>query len=216
MPPAARQQPPDAHSTLDRIIGQTRSHLHPTTGSLLAGMHNGDIVVLFPTTGPAELDSVRHGCQALAAALPETDVSIGISAWHQGRASIATAFAEAIDAVKIADSTAIRGRAVGIDEVLIDSMLHASPTAQRILKQTLRPLIDYDATRKGALIDTLRAYLRTRLNITKSAATLYVHPNTVVYRLRKIKEVCGRDPDDPDDLLILSLALKHADLGLVG
>jgi DNA-binding PucR family transcriptional regulator len=50
------------------------------------------------------------------------------------------------------------------------------------------------------------------LNVTKSAAALFVNPNTVVYRLRRIKELCGRDPHDPDDLLVLSLALKLADL----
>jgi len=35
-----------------------------------------------------------------------------------------------------------------------------------------------------------------------------VHPNTVVYRLRRIKELSGRDPHDPDDLLLLYLGLK--------
>jgi DNA-binding PucR family transcriptional regulator len=34
----------------------------------------------------------------------------------------------------------------------------------------------------------------------------------VVYRLRRIKVVCGRDPHDPDDLLVLSLAMRLADL----
>jgi DNA-binding PucR family transcriptional regulator len=46
------------------------------------------------------------------------------------------------------------------------------------------------------------------LNITKSAEALFVNPNTVVYRLRRIKELCGRDPYDPDDLLVLSLVMK--------
>jgi sugar diacid utilization regulator len=212
-PAAARQQPPEARRTLDRIVEETRRHLRPTAGSLLAGMHNGDLVVLYPATAPAELDSISNDCDALAAALG-TDVSLGTSGWHEGRPNIPTAFAEAMDAVKIAHITATHGRAVCIDDVLIDSMLHASVAAQRILTHTLRPLIDYDSTRKGALIQTLRAYLRTRLNVTKSAAALYVHPNTVAYRLRRIKEVSGRDPDDPDDLLILALALKHADQGL--
>jgi DNA-binding PucR family transcriptional regulator len=29
-----------------------------------------------------------------------------------------------------------------------------------------------------------------------------IHPNTVVYRLRRIRELTGRDPHDPDDLLL--------------
>jgi DNA-binding PucR family transcriptional regulator len=169
------------------------------------------LIVLFPAAGPGDLDTVRHDCEALAAALG-AEVSIGMSGWHDGRAMIAIAFGEAMDAVEIAADTGIRGRAVGLDEVLVDSMLDASAPAQRILKATLQPLLNYDASRKSALIKTLRAYVDARLNITKSAAALFVNPNTVVYRLRRIKEVCGRDPHNPDDLLVLSLALKLADL----
>jgi DNA-binding PucR family transcriptional regulator len=33
-----------------------------------------------------------------------------------------------------------------------------------------------------------------------------------MYRLRRVKELSGRDPHDPDDLLILFLALKLAEL----
>jgi DNA-binding PucR family transcriptional regulator len=39
-----------------------------------------------------------------------------------------------------------------------------------------------------------------------------VHPNTVEYRLRRIRELSGRDPRNPDDLLILSLAIKFDEL----
>jgi DNA-binding PucR family transcriptional regulator len=117
-----------------------------------------------------------------------------------------------MDAVNITASSGIHGHAIGLDEVLVDSMLHSSVSARRILKETLQPLVRYDASRQAALIDTLRAYVGAHLNVTRSAGTLFVNPNTVVYRLRRIKEVCGRDPHDPDDLLVLSLALKLADL----
>lgn len=209
--PAAREQPPAARRALDRIVDETRRHVQPSAGSLLVGLRNGDVVVLFPTAGPADLDRVREDCEALAAALGE-EVSIGISAWHQERATIATGFVEAMDAVKIADSTGIRGRAVGIDEVLVDTMVGSSVPAQGILKDTLQPLVNYDTSRNAALITTLRAYLDAGLNMTKSAAALFVDPNTIVYRLRRIREVCGRDPHDPNDLLLLTLALKLADL----
>jgi DNA-binding PucR family transcriptional regulator len=114
--------------------------------------------------------------------------------------------------VEIALRAGIRGRAVGLDEVVVDHLLASSESAQRILKSTLRPLVNYDAARGSALVPTLRAYLDARLNVTKSAEVLYVNPNTVVYRLRRIKELSGRDPHNPDDLLVLSLALKLEDL----
>jgi DNA-binding PucR family transcriptional regulator len=41
---------------------------------------------------------------------------------------------------------------------------------------------------------------------------LTVHPNTVVYRLRRMRELSGRDPRDVDDLVGLALALKLHEL----
>jgi sugar diacid utilization regulator len=208
----AREQPPAARSRLDRIVEETRRHVRPSAGSLLTGMRNGDLVVLYPATAPSDLDAVRQDCAALAAALGAESSSIGMSGWHEGRSAIGIAYAEAKDAVEIAASAGIRGRAVRLDEVLVDRLLESSESAQRILKETLRPLLNYDAARKTALVPTLRAYLDARLNVTKSAEVLFVNPNTIVYRLRRIKELSGRDPHDPDDLLVLSLAIKMADL----
>jgi sugar diacid utilization regulator len=209
--PAAREQPPSGRRTLDRLVEETRRLLRPSAGSPLVGMRNGDLIVLFPAPEPQDLATVRQSCEALTGALG-AQVSIGISGWHAGRAAIAIALAEAMRAVEIAASTGIRGRAVGLDEVLVESMLESCVSAHQILKDTLQPLANYDKTRNSALIKTLRAYVAARLNITKSAGTLLVNPNTVVYRLRRIKEICGRDPHDPDDILVLSLALKLADL----
>jgi hypothetical protein len=43
---------------------------------------------------------------------------------------------------------------------------------------------------------------------TRAAEALFVNPNTVVYRLQRIKELSGRDAHDLGDLLVLYLALK--------
>jgi sugar diacid utilization regulator len=208
----ARAQPPAARSTLDRIVEETRRNVRPQAGSLLTGMRNGDLVVLYPALAATDLTAVRQDCEALAAALG-ADVHIGISGWHEGISAIGIAYAEAKEAVEIASTRRIQGHAVGLEDVLIDSLLHSSEPGQRILRDTLGPLLSYDEARRAALVPTLRAYLDARLNITRSAAALFVNPNTVVYRLRRIKELSGRDPHDPDDLLVLSLALKLADLG---
>jgi DNA-binding PucR family transcriptional regulator len=62
-------------------------------------------------------------------------------------------------------------------------------------------------------VATLRAYVKCGFSPTRSAQQLIVHPNTVLYRLRRIRELTGRDPQEPDDLVLLALALKHLDAG---
>jgi sugar diacid utilization regulator len=206
-----RRLPLPSAVAVDQIVEAARTHLRPTAGSLLVGIRLGDVVALYPVSDPEELNAIRRECATLTDSI-ETDVSIGMSGWHQGRPAISTAYAEAREAVEIAAGTGIRGRAVVLDDVLVDHMLRASPHARRILEETLRPLVEYDRTRRAELVQTLRAYLSSGTNLTRSARLLTVHPNTVVYRLRRIRELSGRDPHAMEDLQILFLALKLSEL----
>jgi hypothetical protein len=204
---AGGHEPLASRVSLDRIVAATRGHVHPSAGSLLTGMHQGDLVALYPVSGPDELPLVRAECVELSNALT-VDVSLGISAYHRGLPAIATAYTEARDAATVASLTGIRGRAVGLDDVVVNEMLRGSPHAQRLLERSLQPLEEYDAAHGTDLVATLQAYASARFNLTRSAEIVRVHPNTVVYRLRRIQEISGRDPHDIDDLMVLLLALK--------
>jgi DNA-binding PucR family transcriptional regulator len=123
------------------------------------------------------------------------------------------AYAEAKEAAHIAAAGGVTGRAVSLDEVLIDHIARSTPHVGRILDETLHPLIEYDLRHRTALVETVRTYVETGFNLRRSAEVLHVHPNTVMYRLRRVRELSGRDPHDPDDLLMLFLAMKLAQLG---
>ena len=99
-----------------------------------------------------------------------------------------------------------------LDEVLIDHIARYTPYAGRVLEETLQPLVRYDLVHGTSLVQTVGAYIDSGFNLTRSSEVLHVHPNTVMYRLRRVAELSGRDPHDPDDLLILFLALKVAEL----
>jgi DNA-binding PucR family transcriptional regulator len=193
------------------MVEETRRAVRPSIGAALAGIRNGDLVVLYPASSAADLDAVRSACRRLAAALG-TGVSIGMSGWHRRRQSVGSSYREAMDAAAIAVRSGTAGRAVTLDEVLVDHLLAASEPARQILEDAVRPLLDYDGSRAAALVPTLRAYLEAGLNLTKASESLFVNPNTVVYRLRRIKELCGRDIHDVDDLVVLYLALKLEEL----
>ncbi|MCG2798174.1 MAG: helix-turn-helix domain-containing protein [Cellulomonas sp.] len=63
------------------------------------------------------------------------------------------------------------------------------------------------AAHTGALLDTLWAYLGTGRSLEAAARELYVHPNTVRYRLRRVADVTGWDPLDARDSYVLQIAL---------
>jgi sugar diacid utilization regulator len=206
-----RDESLEGRVALDRIVESTRRHVQPSAGVLLAGMSQGDLIVLHPVSGPSDVQLVRDDCVDLAKAIP-VEISIGMSVCHDGRAAIATAYAEAREAAEVAEQLGISGRAVGLDDVLVDHMLRGSAHAQRILADTMKPLVDYDQQHGADLVATLVAYVGTRFSLTKSGELLSVHANTVVYRLRRVHGLTGRDPHDVDDLLVLWLGLKAIDL----
>jgi len=59
----------------------------------------------------------------------------------------------------------------------------------------------------GELLRTLAAYLEGGGALEACARALFVHPNTVRYRLRRVSELTGRSPSDPRDALVLRTAL---------
>ena len=57
----------------------------------------------------------------------------------------------------------------------------------------LDPLLSYDAKNNTALTDTLRAFLLANGNLAKTAQNLFIHRNTLVYRINQIQELLDKD-----------------------
>jgi sugar diacid utilization regulator len=201
-----------ARAAMRRAVDVAHARLRPEGGEPLVGMREGEVVALCPAGGPRALERVRLGAEEMAGRLAGEGFGIGVGSWHPGRGGVAAGYAEAREAAEIAAADG-KAHAVAFDEVAIDSMLRSSTHAGRVLSDTLEPLRDYDAHRRAELVPTLRAYIGSGFNLTRSAGELCVHPNTVVYRLKRIRELTGRDPHDPDDLLLLTLGLRLLDLG---
>jgi hypothetical protein len=95
-------------------------------------------------------------------------------------------------------------RPVAADDLLPERVLTGDATARRTLvEQAYRPLL----ASTGSLLETLSAYLGSGRSLEAAARTLYVHPNTVRYRLRKVAESTGWDPLDPRESYVLQTAL---------
>ena len=95
-------------------------------------------------------------------------------------------------------------RPVPAADLLPERALAGDEEARRTLVEDLyRPLADAGAS----LLDTVTAYAESGGTLEGTARALFVHPNTVRYRLRRVAEVCGHAPTDPRDLLTLQVAL---------
>lgn len=80
------------------------------------------------------------------------------------------------------------------------------------IDEALGPVVRYDVEHGSDLVDTLRAWVAADYSVTDAAGRLFVHTNTVKYRLKRIRALLGGDPSRGDLRLQVELALKMLDL----
>ncbi len=117
-------------------------------------------------------------------------------------------------AVALAGLRAVRAwpaapRPVAADALLAERALDGDPLARRALQTTVvRPLRAAGAE----VLETVRAVLGSGGNLEASARALFVHPNTVRYRLKRAVDITGLSATDPRGSWTLQVALALADL----
>lgn len=132
--------------------------------------------------------------------------AVGVSAVCAGFAEIEGAFRHALAARQIARS---RGAdVVAFDDALPDALVLASPDiALRLERRWLGPLLDLPTDEARALLETLEAWVRMGGSTTATAQALPCHRNTVLNRLRRIRQVTGGVVGATTPPVELSLAL---------
>ena len=95
-------------------------------------------------------------------------------------------------------------RPVAADDLLPERALGGDPAAHRRLTDSVVAPLDAAG---GELLRTLAVYVEGGGALEACARALYVHPNTVRYRLRRIGEITGHSPTDPRDSFVLRTAL---------
>ena len=69
-------------------------------------------------------------------------------------------------------------------------------------------LHNYDVEKNINLIESIDCYLKHDCNIQSAARELFIHPNTLRYRIKKAGKISGLDLTDNDTKLELQLAIK--------
>lgn len=80
--------------------------------------------------------------------------------------------------------------------------------AKATVAQVLGPLADYDDEHGTELVHSLRVFLQNNRSWKRATDELFVHKQTLVYRMRRIEELTGRKLNDTSDVAELWLALR--------
>ncbi|HVH64335.1 MAG TPA: helix-turn-helix domain-containing protein, partial [Candidatus Dormibacteraeota bacterium] len=212
----ARQISEDAIQALKReFLRRVANVVRATYPRALLQGRSDQVVALLPL-GPEQVDHQARSRalglqirQAVADWKPGFTVSVGFSAPVEAPAGVQGALREVTSVMESLARFKRWSQVVAVPELGLTGLL-AAVSDERLVDYSHRhlgPLIEHDSARKGALVATLRAYLETGEQ-QQAAQHLRVHPNTLRYRLDRIREITGLDLEDPETRLNLSVALR--------
>jgi hypothetical protein len=173
---------------------------------VLAASVDGEGCAVVPDPeGPGRAAEIERALVGRAAALgPAARVQELPLSWSLARATLQAAEAGALSAPGDAGSSPLRA-----DDVLVDLLLfEGRALVERIAARRLAPLEELTPKARRRMEETALAYVRERGNAAAMARALDLHPQTVRYRLSRLRELLGDQLDDPDARLELELALS--------
>ncbi|MCA1648167.1 MAG: PucR family transcriptional regulator ligand-binding domain-containing protein [Chloroflexi bacterium] len=162
-------------------------------------------------TGGLNLRTDAEALQAEAARrLPGAIISIGVGRLQPDPLDLQLSYSEALRSLQVGR----RGGGPGVVSLFADLGLDrllmscAPAELETFFTATLDPMLSYERAHPGCgLTATLQAFLAADRNVAETARALFVHYNTVKYRLERLERMLGAFIDFPERCLTLEVAM---------
>jgi len=136
-----------------------------------------------------------------------TRVNVGIGTPVMGVKDLARSFKEAQIAIEVGKVFDTEKNIVSYDDLGIARLIYHLPTTlcETFLKEVFKKgsidSLDHET------LFTIQRFFENNLNVSETSRKLFVHRNTLVYRLDKIKKLTGLDLREFDHAIIFKIAL---------
>ncbi|MGE7768183.1 PucR family transcriptional regulator [Peribacillus sp. NPDC096540] len=144
---------------------------------------------------------------------PSSSISMGLSKVKKEIYKMKEGFIEAKKAIQLGS----RVNPANINDYAsleVDDLINQIPkdAITQYVVSMIQPIIIYDRENEGELLKTLETYLSSRGKIEDTARALFVHRNTVKFRLSRIEDLLGVDLKSRDIAFKLQFSIKAAKL----
>jgi len=132
---------------------------------------------------------------------------IGVGGIKVGLANIRDSFEEAQEAVSLGLMQQHKGRVFLFQKLLLERFLQEVP---RDVRRHFFDLAYSDALKKimtDEMLQTITQFFEDNLNLSEAARRLYIHRNTLIYRLEKVQRATGLDLRNFDDAVLLKIVI---------
>lgn len=134
-------------------------------------------------------------------------LSVGVSDLLVGTGAFAKGFSDALNAINFVPGQGER-RLYTAKNAVINRLLRRSEFAEKLRRETVQPILNYDHKHQTELILTLQTFIATDFNAKVTAQRLHLQPNTIRYRLKRIDEITGYSPFSAQGIFTLMSGLR--------
>ena len=203
---------------LVRIVARTDISVYDIIQNLFPDK-NKDFVININETDIALIKEIRSGIESkdlekLARSIVDTlssefytQATVGIGTVVEGIKDLARSFKEAQVALEVGKVFDTEKTIVSYDNLGIARLIYQLPTTlcemflKEVFKQGSIESLDAET------LFTIQRFFENNLNVSETSRKLFVHRNTLVYRLEKIKKLTGLDLREFDHAITFKVAL---------
>lgn len=200
------------HPTYRRL--ETLVHGLGLRGGVLAQARENEVVIFCALESKAGIDTARHIAENIRhqahAEFLNHPLAIGIGRPVDALSGLRDSYREARQALsmarRLAEPHPLYFGELNVYRLLFQ--LEHTPELEAFCREMIGTLIEYDRAQGTDLVETLSAYFTHKGNLSQTAEALFVHRNTLLYRMERIREISGLDLDNPETRLSIQLALR--------
>ena len=184
-------------------------------GSIVAPKGQGVVVLVpeaFTGTAPQAIEALAQNLHSrVVQVLPEVPISIGAGRLCKAIPDFKESFDEARRSLDIIRRCHKRNQVVffhALGVYRLFSLIEDRTELLKLAEQVLGPLLEYDHQHGTALVRTLGYYLESGRNLEGSARAMFIHVNTLKYRLKRMQEIASLDLNSAEQRFNVHLAVK--------
>ncbi|MFI3115847.1 MAG: helix-turn-helix domain-containing protein [Clostridia bacterium] len=169
-----------------------------------------DIAVVYEAEKMIQAKDVYKIAQNMQIALEEkieAKIIIGHGSVYESLEEISKSFKEAQIALEVGEVFDSERTIIGFENLGVGRLIYQLPT-------TLCRMFLSEVFKKGSIdsldeetLSTIKAFFDNNLNVSETSRKLFVHRNTLVYRLGKIRKITGLDLRKFDHAIVFKVAL---------
>jgi purine catabolism regulator len=148
---------------------------------------------------------------ALANARPDLNAAVAIGRMYDDVVDVSRSYGEAVETLTLGQRLYGPEFVATRDQLVLYRLLSQLPAGalEQHTSEVLGPVLEFDRRHRASLVETLEAYLDHGRNRAATARALFVHYNTLRYRLEQLGELLGELTARPDGWVTIELAV-HA------